>query len=106
ARLICRRRRSEPASPTGQKAKMYVFSCEILLFRQYRIIEQERFASKFRILIRRGFAAILCVLQKSATTSERKISAKRRSFNYAVLPYILNGWNMKMFPRYSPIIRY
>ena len=35
-----------------------------------------------------------------------KITAKRRSFNCAVLPYILNGWNMKMFPRYSPIIRY
>ena len=30
--------------------------------RQYRIIEQERFTSKFCVLIRRGFAVILCVL--------------------------------------------
>ncbi|WP_418371912.1 hypothetical protein, partial [Agathobaculum butyriciproducens] len=48
-------------------------------WRQYHIIEQERFASKFCVLIRRGFAAILDVLQKNATTSGRKISVKRRS---------------------------
>ena len=30
--------------------------------RQYRIIEQERFASKFCVLTRRGFAVILDVL--------------------------------------------
>ena len=54
--------------------------------RQYRIIEQERFASKFCALIRHGFAAILDVLQKIVTKSGHKISAKRRSFNCAVLP--------------------
>ena len=37
--------------------------------------------------MRRGFAAILAVLQEIATKSEYKISAKRRSFNCAVLPY-------------------
>ena len=35
--------------------------CGIAL-RQYRIIEQERFASKFCVLTRRGFAVILDVL--------------------------------------------
>ena len=53
---------------------------------QYRIIEQERFANKFCVLMRRGFAAILAVLQEIATKSEYKISAKRRCFNCAVLP--------------------
>ena len=33
-----------------------------LELRQYRIIEQERFASKFCVLTRRGFAVILNVL--------------------------------------------
>ncbi|MBS6457333.1 MAG: hypothetical protein KH544_04955 [Firmicutes bacterium] len=50
------------------------------------LIGQERFVSKFCDLIRRGFEAILDVLQEIATKSECKISAKRRSFNCAVLP--------------------
>jgi len=59
----------------------------ILFFlRQFRIIGQERFVSKFCGLIRRGFEAILDVLQEIATKSECKISAKRGSFNCAVLP--------------------
>ena len=59
-------------------------SCSFL--RQFRIIGQERFVSRFCDLIRRGFEAILDVLQEIATKSECKISAKRRSFNCAVLP--------------------
>lgn len=54
--------------------------------RQYRIIGQERVASKFCVLTRRGFAAILAVLQEIATKSGCKISAKCRSFNCAMLP--------------------
>ena len=49
---------------------------------------QERFASKFCVLTRRGFAAILAVLQEIATRSGRRISAKRRSFPCAVLPLL------------------
>jgi hypothetical protein len=49
---------------------------------------QERFASKFRVLTRHGFAAILAVLQEIATKSGRRISAKRRSFHCAVLPLL------------------
>ena len=49
---------------------------------------QERFASKFCVLTRRGFAAILTVLQEIATRSERRISAKRRSLPCAVLPLL------------------
>lgn len=64
-----------------------VYIARIVTFRQYRIMKQERFASKFCALIRRGFAAILAVLQKITTKSGCKISAKRRSLNCAVLPY-------------------
>ncbi len=74
---------------TGMKKQVSRFthlflSCSFL--RQFRIIGQERFVSKFCDLIRRGFEAILDVLQEIATKSECKISAKRRSFNCAVLP--------------------
>ena len=63
-----------------------VYIARIVTFRQYRIMKQERFASKFCALIRRGFASILAVLQKITTKSGGKISAKRRSLNCAVLP--------------------
>ena len=39
--------------------------CGGVFLRQYRIIGQERFASKFCALIRRGFAAILTYCKKS-----------------------------------------
>ncbi len=55
---------------------------------QYRIIKQERFASKFYGLTRRGFAVILDRTAAKSQQSQgmKKISAKRRSFNCAVLP--------------------
>ncbi len=49
-----------------------VYIARIVTFRQYRIMKQERFASKFCALIRRGFAAILAVLQKITTKSGAK----------------------------------
>ena len=58
----------------------------IIKHRQYRIIWQERFARIFCLRMRRVFAAILDVLQESATKSGGKISAKRRRHNCAVLP--------------------
>ena len=43
-----------------------------IIFRQYRIIRQERFASKFCALIRRGFAAILSYCKKSQRNQGEK----------------------------------
>lgn len=45
--------------------------------------------SEFCVLMKRGFVAILAVLQEIGTKSEHKIFTKRRRFNCAVLPYIL-----------------
>ena len=42
------------------------------VLRQYRIIRQERFASKFCALIRRGFAAILSYCKKSQRNQGEK----------------------------------
>ena len=54
--------------------------------RQYRIIRQNRLARKFCALMRRNCTAILDALQAIATKSGRKIAAKRRRCNCAVLP--------------------
>ena len=59
------------------------------LLRQYRIIEQERFANKFCVLMRRGFAAILAVLQEiSAARTElaQGTEAKIRTQNFRKAP--------------------
>jgi hypothetical protein len=56
---------------------------------QYRIIEQERFVSKFCVLTRRGFAAILAVLQEiSAARTElaQGTEAKIRAQNFRKAP--------------------
>ena len=53
---------------------------------RHRIMQQERFASKFCVRQRRNFAGILGVFQKIATHGWRKISAKRRRCICAVLP--------------------
>ncbi len=45
--------------------------CSALL-EQYRIIEQERFASKFCVLTRRGFAVIRCITVKSQQSQGTK----------------------------------
>ena len=61
------------------------------------MIGQERFTSKFCVLIRRGFAAILCVLQEIAAArmelaqgTEAAIRAqnfrKAPQFNHVVMP--------------------
>ena len=72
----------EPAQGVIEKTASAVF------LRQYRIMGQERFASKFCVLTRRGFAAILAVLQEIATKSGRRISAKRRSFSLCGVAFI------------------
>ena len=61
----------------------------LFLLRYHRKIRQEQFANKFCVLIRRGFAAILCVLQKVGTTSGHKIFAKCRRRNCSVMPHQL-----------------
>ena len=49
------------AHSVGFMEEERVYIARIVTFRQYRIMKQERFASKFCALIRRGFAAILAV---------------------------------------------
>ena len=46
-------------------ADLRLFQALICFIGQYRIIEQERFTSKFCVLIRRGFAAILSHCKKA-----------------------------------------
>ena len=58
----------------------YLYIANLRNLRQYRIIGQERFASKFFVLTRRGFEAILSYCKKSQQSQGAKFPQSAAAF--------------------------